>query len=152
MDAYLTGSTDVRYSDAAPILIAGTSDEALGSAASFLEASGARIGGRVPIDVAPRRIEEQVCSSAIWIEVDRDCGPALDVLIEQVNRELAQDDGSARRIRPSSGPPRWAKGVRRACAESQPRDALLLRRNRPGRRRDLTSRSQTCACLCVRLI
>jgi DNA-binding MarR family transcriptional regulator len=88
MDAYLTGSTDVRYSDAAPILIAGTSDEALGSAASFLEASGARIGGRVPIDVAPRRIEEQVCSSAIWIEVDRDCGPALDVLIEQVNRDV----------------------------------------------------------------
>lgn len=88
MDAYLTGSTDLRYSDSAPILIAGTSDAALGGAASFLEASGARIAARVPIGAAPSRIEEQVCSSAIWIEVDRDCGRELDTLIAQVSRDV----------------------------------------------------------------
>lgn len=91
MSAYSTGSTDVTYSDAAPILIAGSSDRAVGIAASFIEAAGARIGGRVPIGEAPRRIADQVSTSAIWIEIDRDCGPELDVLLKQVSRGV--DEG-----------------------------------------------------------
>ena len=88
MDTYPTGTSDIRYSDAAPILVAGTSDDALRIAATFLESTGARIGGRLPIETAPGRIADQVASSAIWIEIDRDCGPALDTLIARINRDV----------------------------------------------------------------
>src|SRR5687768_11726621 len=88
MDAYPTGSTDVRYSDTAPILITGSSDEAIGDAARFVEATGARVGARMILEEASGRIADQASASAIWIELDRDCGPVLDVLMKQVSYDV----------------------------------------------------------------
>ena len=38
---------------------------------------------------ARERIERQVSASAIWVELDHDCGESLDELLTQVNRDAA---------------------------------------------------------------
>ena len=84
MAAYSTHSSSIPYSDGAPILITGSSDAAIHRAADFIEATGARLGGRIPFVEASRRIADQASAAAVWVELDRDCGPTLDVLLKQV--------------------------------------------------------------------
>ena len=88
MDDYLTparsGGTGF---DPSPILIAGDSDDALERAARTIEASGLRIADRVGIEAAPARIDRQVAVSALWVELEADRGPAMDRLLDQVNRD-----------------------------------------------------------------
>jgi DNA-binding MarR family transcriptional regulator len=90
MDAYLTGArASTAVFDPPPVLIAGDSDRALERAARTIEASGLRIAGRVLIELAPERLDQQVAASALWIELDGDRGPPMDRLLDQVNRDAA---------------------------------------------------------------
>ena len=88
MDDYLTparaGGTGF---DPSPILIAGDSVDALKRATRTIEACGLRIADRVGIEAAPERIDRQVAASALWVELDADRGPAMDRLLDQVNRD-----------------------------------------------------------------
>ena len=70
-----------------PILIAGDSEGALDRAARTVEASGLRIADRVRIEHAADRLEQQIAASALWIELDADCGAPMDRLLDQVNRD-----------------------------------------------------------------
>ena len=88
MDAYSTEYSDLSYSRAAPILVTGSSEEALDQAARFVEATGARVGARVPVELAAGRVASQLSASAVWLEIDRDCGAPLDELIAQINRDV----------------------------------------------------------------
>lgn len=92
MAAYPTSSSSIPYSDGAPILVTGSSAAAIHRAADFVEATGARLGGRIPFAEASQRIADQASAAAVWIELDQDCGPTLDVLLKQV----AFDVGSGR--------------------------------------------------------
>jgi DNA-binding MarR family transcriptional regulator len=47
-----------------------------------------RIGASLGIEQAPGRLRQQARASAVWIELDRDCGEAMDVLLNDVNRDL----------------------------------------------------------------
>jgi len=90
MDSILTGRADLSYSEQPPVLIAGSSDAALARAARTIEATGLRVGGQVGIEAARERIHNQVSATALWLELDRDCGGALDELIGQVSRDVAE--------------------------------------------------------------
>lgn len=81
MDAILTGAADLGYSDLPPALIFGTSDAAISRAVDSVRASGLRIGATLPIDEAQSRLDVQGRASAVWVEVDRDCGGPLDALL-----------------------------------------------------------------------
>jgi hypothetical protein len=85
MDAYTTEPSGDSYFDSAPVLIAGDSDAALQRAARTVGAAGARIGAIVPLDSAADRIALQASAKAVWIELDRDGGQAMDHLLAQVS-------------------------------------------------------------------
>ena len=89
MDAIPTVSTDdITYSDLPPVLLAATSDAAMDRAERTVRASGFRIGAKLPIELAERRIELQPRSTALWVEVDEDLGGPMDALLDQVARDV----------------------------------------------------------------
>jgi DNA-binding MarR family transcriptional regulator len=88
MDAYST-EPDLLYSNQPPIIVAASSDAALSRALRSVEASGARVAAAVGIDAARDRIERQVATSSLWIEIDEDCGGPLDALLQAVDRDVA---------------------------------------------------------------
>jgi predicted transcriptional regulator len=53
-----------------------------------VEAAGLRIGDQVPISTAKERIERQAAACAVWVELDEDCGGAMDALLARVNRDV----------------------------------------------------------------
>jgi DNA-binding MarR family transcriptional regulator len=54
-----------------------------------VEAFGGRIADAVPVETARQRFARQVSASAIWLELDRDCGGAMDELLTEVSRDVA---------------------------------------------------------------
>jgi DNA-binding MarR family transcriptional regulator len=89
MDAILTEASDLQYSDRPPVLLAGSSDAAIARADRTIHATGLRVGARLPLELAQVRIEEQGATSAVWIEIDKDCGGPMDDLLEYVSRDVA---------------------------------------------------------------
>jgi len=89
MDAILTESDTLSYSTKPPVLVAGSSDAAIGRATRAVEAFGLRVGDRLAIGSARDRIERQAAATAVWIELDEDCGGPMDDLLAQVSRDVA---------------------------------------------------------------
>ena len=81
--------------DPPPVLVAASSDAARDRAQRTVEASGLRLADVVAIDVAPARIEVQAAASALWVEFDRDCGGAMDELLDCLNRDIRDQRYSA---------------------------------------------------------
>jgi hypothetical protein len=81
MDAIHTELHDLSYSDKPPVLIGASSEAAMRRAAQTIEAAGCRIGDRMPIGSARERIERQIAASAVWLELDRDCGAEMDEVL-----------------------------------------------------------------------
>lgn len=86
MDAYSTDA-NLTYSSDAPVLLAASSAEAMEAAERVIFARGLRIGGSAPIERAADLIDRQVRTGLVWVEVDRDCGQALDQLLDKVSQE-----------------------------------------------------------------
>jgi len=91
MDAYLSPSNDLSYSDQPPIILAATSDAAMRRAERAVEAWGTRIGARLTIEEASERLGRQGRASALWLEIDRDAGVQLDQLLDQVLAEVRDE-------------------------------------------------------------
>ena len=89
MDAIPTDRASVTYLDQAPVLLTGSSDAAIDRARRTIEASGARVAGPLPLFEAGKRINLQGSASAVWIELDCDCGGAMDALLERVSRDVS---------------------------------------------------------------
>jgi hypothetical protein len=87
MDAIST-EPDLSYGSAPPLLIAASSQAAMRRARDTANASGLRIGAQLGIDEARERLRQQVSASAMWIEVDCDCGSALDALLDDVGQGI----------------------------------------------------------------
>jgi DNA-binding MarR family transcriptional regulator len=94
MDAYSTES-EISYSDAPPVLIAGSSDAAIARALSTVTALGARVAGQIDISDVRERLERQVSTSTLWIELDEDRGESMDELLAQVSSDVADGRYSA---------------------------------------------------------
>lgn len=85
------GTSDFgEYAGPAPILIAVTSDDAQARAVVTAESAGYRAVS-IPMAMAARRLEIQLQSSAIWIELDQDPGAELDDLLDQVQVEAVAE-------------------------------------------------------------
>jgi DNA-binding MarR family transcriptional regulator len=80
---------DVSYSDRPPVLIGASSEAALTRARRTVEAAGWRIGDTMGVEAARERIERQIVASAVWLELDRDCGSQLDDLLDCIDRSAA---------------------------------------------------------------
>jgi hypothetical protein len=90
MDSIQPGTADVSYSDRAPVLVAASSDAATRLAERAIAASGLRLGAVLPIEQASSRVALQPSASALWIELDRDCGGAIDDLLIRVSDDVAK--------------------------------------------------------------
>jgi hypothetical protein len=89
MDAFATDASALTYSSGAPLLLFGSSSEAMATATSVIEASGVRIGDRMPLEAAGERLDAQGRVSAVWIELDRNCGAVMDELLARISRDVA---------------------------------------------------------------
>lgn len=89
MDAISTDASDLQYSDRPPVLLAGSSDGAIARADRTICATGLRVGAKLPLELAQVRIEEQGAATAVWIEIDKDCGGPMDDLLAHVSRDVA---------------------------------------------------------------
>lgn len=88
MDALLTETPSLSYGGPPPLLIAASGEAALRRARDTADASGMRVGAQLAIGEASERLREQASASAIWIEVDQDCGTELDELLDEVDRAI----------------------------------------------------------------
>lgn len=89
MDAYSTDADQLNYSDSPPLLIAASGERAMARAERLAMSTGLRVGARMSIEAASRRISQQVSASAVWVEVDRDEGRALDDLLMRLARDVS---------------------------------------------------------------
>jgi DNA-binding MarR family transcriptional regulator len=80
---------DLSYSDCPPILIAGSSDQALARAVQTVGLAGGRMGESMMLGSVRDRIERQIGASAIWLELDRDCGAEMDDVLDCIGRNVA---------------------------------------------------------------
>ena len=81
----------LSYSDKPPILIGATSEAAMARAVRTIEATGRRLADTMMLGRARARLEQQIAASAVWLELDCDCGPAMDELLDYINAKV--DDG-----------------------------------------------------------
>ena len=89
MNAYLSDLNHGQtLADVPPILIAGDGSRSLRRASEAVSASGIRIADQVSIEAAVERIDRQAASSALWIELERDGGEAMDRLLDRVNGDV----------------------------------------------------------------
>src|SRR5438270_9506090 len=95
MDAISTDTSDLSYSDAPPMLLAASSDRAMARAERSAAAAGLRVAARLPIEAAAQRIEQQISTTALWVELDGDCGGAMDDLLAQVSRDVSDGRDAA---------------------------------------------------------
>jgi hypothetical protein len=89
MDARLT-ETHLSYDSVPTLLIPASSEAAMRRARETAASSGLRIGAQIGIEEAGERLRQQASLSAIWIEVDRDCGASLDELLDEVDELVAK--------------------------------------------------------------
>jgi len=89
MDTISTSRAEFQYSNDKPVLIGASSDAARQRAVETVEAFGWRIGASLPIERASERISQQPSTGAVWIELDRDCGTAMDELLVQVRSDVS---------------------------------------------------------------
>jgi hypothetical protein len=88
MDAYSTDAANSNYFDLPPVLIAATSSAAMARAERAIDASGLRVGARVPVELAAERIARQGRASAVWVEIDADFGEPMDLLLDLVAADV----------------------------------------------------------------
>jgi hypothetical protein len=88
MDAISTDASALSYLDFPPILLAASSESAMSRAEASVLGAGFRIADRVPIAQAQQRIEQQLSATALWLELDVDCGGPMDQLLEQLSRDV----------------------------------------------------------------
>jgi hypothetical protein len=88
MDAILA-EAPLDYGGPPPLLVAASSDAALRRATATANVVGQRVGAQLGIEQALDRLKQQAAASAIWIEVDRDCGDSLEGLLDEVDERVA---------------------------------------------------------------
>ena len=88
MDAILSDAAELGYADLPPALIFATSPAAVSRAQRSIDAAGLRVGATLPIEEAQSRLDLQGKASAIWLELDRDCGGPMDDLLARISSDV----------------------------------------------------------------
>jgi DNA-binding MarR family transcriptional regulator len=87
----ITEHSDFGYLNDHPVLIVASSDAASARARRSIEAAGFRIGQAMDVGQACERIQLQPAASAIWVELDRDCGPDMDRVLDSVANSASEE-------------------------------------------------------------
>jgi len=88
MDAYSTES-DIPYSDAPPVFVAGSGPGAIARAKSTIGAFGLRMSGAIDVSDAAARLLRQGSASAVWLELDESSNcEIVDQLVAQLNADV----------------------------------------------------------------
>lgn len=90
MDAYSSETGNSSTLNRPPVLLAASSGAAMMRAERTIDAHGLRIGARLPIEEALARIKTQPSATAVWLELDRDCGSDMDELLSQVSHDVSR--------------------------------------------------------------
>ena len=90
MDAYSSETGNSSTLNRPPVLLAASSSAAMIRAERTIDAHGLRIGARLPVEDALARIKAQPSASAVWLELDRDCGSEMDELLSQVSHDVSR--------------------------------------------------------------
>jgi len=93
MDSVSTSASGQDYQSLPPILLIAQSSAAAERARHTVSVSKMRVAELASFENAPERIGQQARASALWIEVESDCGAALDRLLAAASYE-ASDRGS----------------------------------------------------------
>jgi DNA-binding MarR family transcriptional regulator len=95
MNATHTEPFSLSYSEKPPILISASSETAMARAVRTVEAAEYRIADTTTVDFARERMERQIAASAVWLELDRDCGAPMDELLDYVDGKVADGQFAA---------------------------------------------------------
>ena len=88
-DAYLGSSQNSSNNfDPPPILIAGDTPSACSRARLTVAMAGWRLAETVQIENAAQRLGRQGSTSALWIELDEDLGPAAEALLARIAEDV----------------------------------------------------------------
>lgn len=79
------GPTLAASPSLAPMIVVGSSSAARARAIGQVEAAGMRLAAAVSVGDAVERIDRQVRSSAVWVELDEDEGAPLDRLLDRID-------------------------------------------------------------------
>lgn len=90
MDAYSSEAGNYNLLDRPPVLLAASSSAAMIRAERTIDAHGLRVGARLPIEDAVARLKAQASATAVWIELDRDCGREMDELLSQLSHDVSR--------------------------------------------------------------
>ena len=90
MDAYSSEAANYNSFSGPPVLVAASSSAAMMRAEGTIVSHGLRIGARLPIEDALARIKTQASATAVWIEIDRDCGDEMDELLGQISHDVSR--------------------------------------------------------------
>lgn len=89
MGAYSSETGNSSTLNRPPVLLAASSSAAMIRAERTIDAQGLRIGARLPIEDALARIKAQPSATAVWLELDRDCGTDMDELLSQISHDVS---------------------------------------------------------------
>ena len=90
MDAYSSETASTNALHRPPVLLAASSSAAMIRAERTIDAHGLRIGARLRIEDAVARIKLQASATAVWVELDRDCGHEMDELLNQLSHDVSR--------------------------------------------------------------
>ena len=87
VSVYPSSSSFGEYAGLPPVVIAASSDQSRARAVIGAEAGGFRTVA-VSIENAIDRLDQQARTSAMWVEVDRDQGASLDLLLDRIDADV----------------------------------------------------------------
>jgi hypothetical protein len=87
MDSVSTSALEQDYTSLPPILLIGQNSAAVKRARQTAATSKMRLAVLASFEDAPERIAQQARASALWIEVDSDCGAGLDRVLAAASAE-----------------------------------------------------------------
>lgn len=91
MSLYSLEASCPSLADLSPVLLAASSDRAMRKAETTIAASGLRIGAKLPIEGALARLNLQPSTTAVWVELDRDCGDQMDALLDRLTNDVSSE-------------------------------------------------------------
>ena len=84
----LSAEAPLHYSGPPPVMVIGSSETARNRAAATVANAGFRIAGPFDLEQALARLGLQGAASAVWLEIDEDCGPILEAAMHSANINL----------------------------------------------------------------
>jgi hypothetical protein len=85
-----TETSNFTYLDQPPVLVGASSQPALARALRTVETAGRRIGDAMMLGSARERLERQIAASAVWLELDHQCGADLNPLLDCIDRGVTE--------------------------------------------------------------